>query len=65
MLGTTAIKVEVQPEEVQAADSVQFPKVAATSNGNGFGLGAWLALAGLVVGLAALTLALLALRKPR
>jgi hypothetical protein len=65
MLGTSAIKVEVQPEEVQAADSVQFPMVAATSNGNGFGLRDWVALAGLVIGLAALALALLALRKPR
>ncbi len=62
-LGTTDVKVEVQPEEVQAPDSVQFPKVAAASTGSGFGLAGWLALAGLVIALAALVLAVLALRK--
>jgi hypothetical protein len=45
-LGTTDVKVEVQPEEVQAPDSVQFPIVAPASNGSGFGLTGWLALAG-------------------
>ena len=64
-LGTTDVKVEVQPEEVQAPDSVQFPIVSAGSSGNSFGLTGWLALAGLVIALAALALAVLALRKSR
>jgi hypothetical protein len=62
-LGTTAVKVEVQPEEVQAPDSVQFPQVVTASGGSSFSLVGWLALAGLVIGLAALVLAVLALRK--
>lgn len=37
-LAATDVKVEVKPEEVQAADSVQFPNVQASSSGNGFGL---------------------------
>jgi hypothetical protein len=64
-LGTTAVKVEVQPEEVLAPDSVQFPAAAPASSGNGFGLAGWLALAGLVIALAALVLGLLVLRKSR
>ena len=64
-LGTTDVKVEVQPEEVQAPDSVQFPKVVAASGGSGFGLTGWLALAGLVIALVALVLGALALRKSR
>ncbi len=64
-LGTTTVSVQVQPEEVQAPDSVQFPSVVASSTGSSFGLAGWLALAGLVVALAALVLALLGLRKSR
>ena len=64
-LGTTDVKVEVQPEEVQSPDSVQFPVITAASTGNSFGLTGWLALAGLVIALAALVLALLGLRKSR
>jgi hypothetical protein len=62
-LGTTAVKVEVQPEEVLAPDSVQFPIVAQASSGNGLGLAGWLGLGGMVIGLAALVLGVLALRK--
>jgi hypothetical protein len=62
-LGTTAVKVEVQPEEVLAPGSVQFPTVAPAASGSGLGLAGWLALAGLVIALAALVLGLLALRK--
>ena len=64
-LGTTDVKVEVQPEEVQAPEAVQFPIVPNASTGNSFGLTGWLALAGMVVALAALVLALLGLRKSR
>jgi hypothetical protein len=62
-LGTTAVKVEVQPEEVLAPDSVQFPTVAPASNGSGFGLVGWLGLTGLVIALAALVVGILAWRK--
>jgi hypothetical protein len=64
-LGTTDVKVEVQPEEVQPAEAVQFPQAGAAPAASGFGLTGWLALAGLACGLAALVLAVLALRKPR
>jgi hypothetical protein len=64
-LGTTTVSVQVQPEEVQAPDSVQFPKAIAASTGNSFSPAGWLALAGLVIALAALVLALLSLRKSR
>jgi hypothetical protein len=64
-LSATDVKVEVQPEEVDAPDSVQFPNVQAASSGSSFGLTSWLALAGLVIALAALVLALLGLRKSR
>jgi len=62
-LATTDVKVEVKPEEVQAADSVQFPTVQAASSGTGFGLTGWLALTGLVIALAALVLVLMGMRK--
>lgn len=64
-LADTDVKVEVQPEEVQAADTVQFPNPEAsqTQGGASFGLTGWLAIAGLVFGLAGLVVALLAWRK--
>jgi len=62
-LGTTAVKVEVQPEEVLAPDSVQFPIVAPASSGNRLGLAGWLGLGGLVIALVALVIGILALRK--
>ena len=62
-LGTTAVKVEAQPEEVLSPDTVQFPSAAATSSGNSLGLAGWLGVAGLVIALAAVVLGILALRK--
>ncbi len=64
-LGTTDVKVEVQPEEVDAAASVQFPIMATTSSAGGLGLAGWVALAALAAALAALALAVLGLRKSR
>jgi len=66
-LGKTAVKVEVQPEEVQATDTVQFPNPTASQSQQGPALGitGWLAIAGLVFGLAGLVVALLAWRKAR
>ncbi len=64
-LGTTDITVEIQPEEVEAATSVQFPQSVTASTVNAFGLIGWMALAGLAIALSALVLAVLALRKSR
>jgi hypothetical protein len=64
-LGTTVVKVEVQPEEVLAPDSVQFPTAAPASSGSGLGLAGWLAVAGLVIALAAGIIGVMALRKSR
>jgi hypothetical protein len=76
-LGGAAVNnVQVQPEEVATADTIQFPPVAAgASTGNGvgaragfgagglFALSPWLSIAALVIGLVAIVLSLLALRK--
>jgi len=66
-LGDTNVKVEVQPEEVQSADTVQFPNQAASQSqqGSNFGIAGWLAIAGLLTGLAGLVVAVLAWRKAR
>jgi hypothetical protein len=51
-IGTSDIQtVEVQPEEVQSADIVAFPKVVATPTSTGLGTAGWLGLGGLVFGL--------------
>ena len=60
------ISGEVQPEEVESADVLQFPKVTnAQTQTNGLGLAGWLAVIGIVTGLAGLVVALVALRKTR
>jgi hypothetical protein len=62
-LGDTDVKVDVQPEEVQAADVLQFP--SATSGGESANLGMtnWLVYISLLIGLIALVLGVMALRK--
>jgi len=62
-LGTTAIQVQVQPEEVQAVDTVQFPQVNSDSPRSSFTWTERLGIAALVISLGALVLAVLALRK--
>jgi len=63
-LGDTAVDAEMEPEEVQPADTLQFPNVDSTqSEGGSFGTTEWLAIAGLVSGLAGLALSLLNRRK--
>jgi hypothetical protein len=64
-LGDSAnISGEVQPEEVQPADVLEFPQAAEPqSQTGGFGLTGWLAVAGLLAGLAALVVAVIALVK--
>ena len=64
-LGDTDIKIQVQPEEVQAADTLEFPKSPQSQQGAGLGLVGWLAIAGLVSGLAGLALAVVNMRKSR
>ena len=57
--------VEVQPEEVQTADIVEFPKAAAAESADSAGLGltGWLAVAGVVLGLAGVVMGGLALAR--
>ena len=64
-LEDTDVNVQVQPEEVQAADTLEFPKSSQSQQSAGFGLVGWLAIAGLVCGLAGLTLSIVNLRKSR
>jgi hypothetical protein len=63
---TTFVDVFVEPEEVQSADTLEFPNVDSTSQQSiAFGRTEWLAIAGLVSGLAGLILSLLNMRKNR
>ena len=63
---STNISGEVQPEEVESADELQFPKVANSQSQTAeFGLTGWLAVIGMVCGLVGLVVALVALRKNR
>jgi len=63
-LGDTDVKVDVQPEEVQAADVLQFPTAASTQSANP-GMMNWLIYLSLLIGLVALILGVMALRKSR
>jgi hypothetical protein len=62
-LGDTDVNVDVQPEEVEAADVLQFPKDSAATGS--LGLTGWLAVLGLLAGLGGLALGLAAIRKTR
>ena len=67
-LGTTDVKADVQPEEVQAADVLQFPSVASAASDQQSATLAmmnWLLYISLMIGLIALVLAVMALRKSR
>jgi len=62
----TDVNLDVQPEEVVAADALAFPSApAASQTQTGPGLTTWLAGGALLVALIALVLSLVALRKPR
>src|SRR5258706_1286462 len=63
-LGTIDVKVDVQPEEVQAADILQFPSLPSQQSSS-FGMIGWLALLALVCGIAGMGLGITALRKSR
>jgi hypothetical protein len=65
-LGDTPADVKAEPEEVQPADTLQFPSVdSAQSESGGFDMTEWLAIAGLVTGLVALVLSLFNMRRSR
>jgi len=62
-LGDTEVKQDVQPEEVQSADVLQFPSVAAADQSASLGMMNWLIYISLMIGLIALVLSVMALRK--
>ena len=67
-LGDTPVDAEVELEEVQAPDAVQFPKGASTAptgQNTEAGTADWLVWLSLLLGLSALGISVIALRKPR
>src|SRR6266540_1919030 len=65
-LGDTDVNnVEVEPEKVRPSDSLQFPSVATTQQSADLAIMNWLIYLSLLIGLIALWLAVLALRKSR
>ena len=64
-LGDTDVKVDVQPEEVQAASTLQFPSIASEEQSANLGVLNWLIYISLLIGLIALVLGVMALRKSR
>lgn len=62
-LGDTDVKVDVQPEEVQAADVLQFPSATSGQQSADLGVMNWLIYLSLLIGLIALVLGVMALRK--
>lgn len=68
-IGSTTFNNDVQPEEVQTADVVQFPSLdAATSSksSSSLGVSGWLGIAGIVLGVVGIGLGAYALaRKPK
>lgn len=66
MLGETAVEAETHVEEVQPADTLEFPKVDASQpEPNNYGMTEWLAIAGFVSGVTGLILSLVNMRKSR
>ena len=67
-IGTTTFNTDVQPEEVKTADVVQFPvptPTQSTSSSGSLGLAGWLGIVGIVLGLAGIVVGVVALtRKP-
>ncbi len=62
-LGETAVDAEVHPEEVQPADTLQFPAVDVSDQSTNAGVTNWLIYLSLLIGLIALGLGVTALRK--
>ena len=65
MLGNTAVDAETHVEEVQTADTLQFPSVASAEQSADLGAINWLIYLSLLIALIALVLGVMALRKPR
>ena len=65
MLGNTAVDAETHVEEVQTADTLQFPSVASAEQSADLGAINWLIYLNLLIALIALVLGVMALRKPR
>jgi hypothetical protein len=64
--GDTDVKADVQPEEVQSADVLQFPSGASTAASDqsaNLGTMSWLIYVSLLIGLIALVLGVIALRR--
>lgn len=64
-LGENAVDAEVEPEEVQPADTLQFPVVGSTDQSTDLGTLNWLIYLSLLIGLTALGVGITALRKSR
>ena len=62
-LGDTVVSAEVELERVQAPEVIQFPIVEASSQSSSLGLTGWLALLGIVLGITAIVISMMALRK--
>jgi len=65
MLVDTAVDAETHVEEVQTADTLQFPSVASAEQSADLGAINWLIYLSLLIALIALVLGVMALRKPR
>ena len=64
-LGATAVEAETHVEEVQPANTLQFPSLASSQQGADLGMMNWLIYLSLLIGLTALILGVMALRKSR
>jgi len=64
-LGDTAVDTSVQPEEVGAADTLQFPNVTDVESSAKSGMSNWLVYFSLLIGGIALIVGVLALRRQR
>ena len=62
-LGDTPVDAHVEPEEVAPADAIQFPRLEASPSAAEFGMINWLLYFSILIGLIALVLAVMALRK--
>lgn len=63
LLGDTPVDAQVEPEEVAPADTIQFPALEPSAQSADLGLMNWLIYLSLLVGLIALVLGVMGLRK--
>ena len=64
-LGDTDVRADVEPEEVETADALQFPSPNSTEQNADLGKMNWLIYLSLMIGLIALVLSVIALRQTR